>query len=484
MLYDYIVIGSGPTGLTCAHSINKSGHTCLVIDQEQTPGGCHRVVRVNGLFSEHGPRIYTSGYLNFHSLLKEHNIQTGFKPYKFTIAPSLSKGANSTTVQALDIFRGTELMYLGFCYAHSMMDSGYYLSRSVQQVFGHFGNGSLDYIDKICRLTDGAGMNRYTAYEFLQLVNQNMVYTILEPSKPNDLGWVKELVDSLETKGVHFKMGRRANKLVRDSPRNYRIHTDTETFAGKHIVFATPTSTLGRFFPKFNQIDVRKYNRYSLYETYISFTLHWKDRLQLDDIWGQGIGPWNIAWIVMSDYMDDPNTKGTLISCCISKLDTPGPNGKTANQCNVKELEEESLLQLKPLIGGRRPDSFVLSPQVYHDTVWKNRDTAYMLTPQNYDTKFPFKMDGENIYSVGTHNGKSKYSFTSAESSVQNALHWANRYVDGFNHGIISAWTLNYIIGVILLAVILFLTSRNSFQTVFNKYPNINIWKTLFTRNS
>jgi hypothetical protein len=462
MLYDYIIIGSGPSGLTCAHAISKAGYTCLVIDQELSAGGCHRVDRVNGLFSEHGPRIYSSGYLNFHSLLKEHKVKSGFKPYKFTITPSLTrKSSDNTASQALNVFSGTELLYLGGCYFHCMIDSNYYLSRSSHTVFGHFSKKSLDYIDKICRLTDGAGSKRYTAYEFFQLINQNMFYEILEPANPNDLGWVKELVSSLEKRGVNFKMDQRVTKLTKKN-REYHINTDTNGYTGRNIIFATPTDTLAKFFPKFNQIDLKDYNRKSLYETYIPFTLHWNEKLNLKDIWGQGIGPWNIAWVVMSDYMNDPNTSGTLISCCISKLNTPGINGKTVNQCDLDELKKEALLQLKPLLKDKVPRNFVMSSQVYFDTVWKNRDTAYMLTPENYNIKFPFKMKGENIFSVGTHNGHSSYSFTSAESSVQNALKWANIHIKGFNKKISTGWTVNYVFLLISLIICLYYTGKNN----------------------
>ena len=463
MLYDYIIIGSGPTGLTCAHAISKSGYTCLVLDRELSPGGCHRVDRINGLFSEHGPRIYSGSYLNFHALLKEHKVKSGFKPYKFTIAPSLTrKSADNTASQALNVFTLSELLRIGGCYIHSMVDSEYYLSRSAKQVFGHFRKESVDYIDKICRLTDGAGANRYTAYEFFQLINQNMFYDILEPSLPNDLGWVQELVKSLEKRGVYFKMDQNVTKLDKNGNGHYDINTDTAGYVGKNVIFATPTDTLSKFFPKFNHIDMIDYNRKSLYETYIPFTLHWDEKLKLKDIWGQGIGPWNIAWVVMSDYMNDPNTSGTLISCCISKLNTPGTNGKTVNQCDMEEIKTESLRQLKPLLGSNIPRNFVMSSQVYFDTVWKNKDTAYMLTPQNYDIKFPFKMRGENIFSVGTHNGHSSYKFTTAESSVQNALVWANQHIEGFNKKVNNGWTLNYVVIIIITLICVYIGSKNT----------------------
>jgi len=470
MIYDYIVIGSGPTGLTCAHAINKKGYTCLVIDRESSPGGCHRVDRVNGLFSEHGPRIYSTGYLNFHSLLKQHNVQSGFKSYKFAITTSLAKSSDNTTSQALNIFTASELLYISMCYAHSMIDAEYYLARSAQSVFSHFGKQSLEYIDKICRLTDGAGADRYTAYQFFQLINQNILYGILEPSHPNDMdiGWVQQFVTSLQKKGVQFRMNQPVIKLQagRGQGQDYNIYTTTNKYIGKNIVFATPTDTLAKFFPKFNDIVLETYNRASLYETYIPFTLHWDERLNLQDIWGQGVGPWNIAWIVMSDYIKDPNTTGTLISCCISKLNTPGINGKSVNQCNLDEIKKESLQQLKPLLGGVVPKHFVMSPHVYFDKVWKNTDTAYMLTPQNYNIKFPFKMNGENIFSVGTHNGHSSYNFTTAESSVQNALIWANSYVKEFNQKIIIGWTFNYVIALLLIIVVIVFVCFGSIRNV------------------
>lgn len=454
MVYDYLIIGSGPSGLTCAHAVNKTGYTCLVIDQESSPGGCHRVDRVNSFFSEHGPRIYSSGYLNFHSLLKDNGVDTKFLRYKFTITPSLiRKNVDNTTSQALRTLTLGELWYLVRCYMHSIIDQEYYLSRSVRDVFGHFHGNSLNYIDRICRLTDGAGSDRYTSYQFLQLVNQNFLYEILQPSLPNDFGWVFQLVESLKRKGVHFKMNTEAIRISKNNGL-YLLHCKDKTYSGKNIVFATPTQTLAKFFHKFNNIVLSHYNNKSLYETYIPFTLHWSKKLDLKDIWGQGMGPWNIAWVVMSDYMNEPNTTGTLISCCISKLDTIGLMGKTANECNLNQLQGEVLQQLKPLLQKHIPEHFIMSPEVYYDDKqWKNRDTAYMLTPQNYNIKFPFKLKSEHIYSVGTHNGHSSYRFTTAESSVQNALKWANTHVNGFYQEIITSWTLNYCVALIFLLI-------------------------------
>lgn len=450
-MYDYIVIGSGPAGLTCANAINRTGRTCLVIDREGSYGGCHRVTRVNGLFTEHGPRIYSSAYLNFHNLLKQNNVTSDFTPYKFSITGAGSDGQESATKQALNFFTVSELAVISMHYLKCIVNPNYYRSKSVDQIFHNFSSDSMQYLDKICRLTDGAGTDRYTAYEFLQLINQNIFHQILEPNTPNDRGWVAQLVDSLEAKGVTFRANTELLALQKRSG-HYVLHTNHGTIRAHSVVFATPTNTLERFFYKFNDIVLSDYNLSALYETYIPFTLHWRERLILPDIWGQGLGPWNIAWIVMSDYMD---VEGTLISCCISKLDTTGSNGKTVNQCNLEELREEALIQLEPLLKGNKPDHFILSPQMRREqNQWINSDTAYMLTPQS-NIQFPFKMDGENIYSVGTHNGYSTYAFTSAESAVQNAINWANMYLPNHAQSILTAWTLNQIIFVITIMLLL-----------------------------
>lgn len=471
-MYDYIVIGSGPSGLTCANEIINKGHTCMVIDRNSDPGGCHRVNRPDGYFSEHGPRIYSSAYRNFYRLLEVNGLNPDkyFTEYKFAITPSLTqKYAETTMGSIMHIFNSVELLYLTRCYMHSIINPPYYKSRSVLDVFKHFHTRSLSYLDKICRLTDGAGMDRYTAYEFLQLVNQNILYTIQEPTKPNDQGWVRDLILSLSGKGVKFHFSDNVLGISKhhEGPQRYTVTCEHSKHSAFNVVVATPTDTLAKLLTSnyWNGIDLSKYNSVSMYETYLPLTLHYHHKIKLKDVWGQGIGPWNIAWIVMSDYMTDTRTRGTLISCCISILDQPGTNGKTVHQCSMRELHKEVLQQLIPIIS-ERPDKIITSPQVYRkDGKWYNSDTAFMLTPKNSMLEFPFKNQDENIYSVGTQNMKSCYSFTSAESAVQNALAWSQKYVPGASGtNIIHAWTLNYImllIIVLVIFIVIFIYGKN-----------------------
>lgn len=49
-----------------------------------------------------------------------------------------------------------------------------------------FSKQALDILDRVCRLTDGGGADRYTLNQFLQLVNQQYMYTLYQPRAAND----------------------------------------------------------------------------------------------------------------------------------------------------------------------------------------------------------------------------------------------------------------------------------------------------------
>ena len=86
--YDLIIVGAGPSGLALAHTTSSIYRKVLIIDKEQDIGGCHRVKRnSDGMFTEHGPRIYLSIDYNFFNLINELglNIEDIFVKYKYSI---------------------------------------------------------------------------------------------------------------------------------------------------------------------------------------------------------------------------------------------------------------------------------------------------------------------------------------------------------------------------------------------------------------
>jgi phytoene dehydrogenase-like protein len=86
-IYDYILIGAGPTNLTIATFCSIYKKKCLILEKENEIGGCHRVIRENGFLTEHGPRVYSSSFINFISILKllDINFDDLFIKYNYTV---------------------------------------------------------------------------------------------------------------------------------------------------------------------------------------------------------------------------------------------------------------------------------------------------------------------------------------------------------------------------------------------------------------
>ncbi len=339
-MYDYVIVGTGPSGLTLAWYLSKLNKKILIVDRENSIGGCHRVRRVNNLFTEHGPRIYIDNYKNFITMLNEmgYNFDKLFTPYDFALSQIGGKSIAN--------FSLTELSKLVASYVYFMFDASYAkITTMLEYTTKHnFSNESKDYIDRLCRLTDGAGIERYTLYEFFELINENSLYTIYQPVLPNDIGLFRYIHQKLvQTGNVTIYLNTDAIKVNESVSKIDSItisrHNQLQDIKAKKIILAIPPKAIKNLltnipnaFPK-----LMKYEKETAYLTYIPITYHWNKKLDLPKVYGFPSTEWGIAFIVLSDYMKFQNSK-TVFSTCITM-----PNryssyiNKTPNQCNVKE---------------------------------------------------------------------------------------------------------------------------------------------------
>ena len=168
--YDYIIIGSGPTGLTLALYLSKYNKKVAIVEKEDQIGGCHSVKRVNGLFSEHGPRIYIDNYYVFSDILKKElntSFTELFTKYKF--------GKNDIFEIIYKKLSFRELFILSIAFINL---NNSYKKTSFKEFldYHNFSDKAKDILDRLGRLADGGGIEKYTLYSFLQLRNQNILY--------------------------------------------------------------------------------------------------------------------------------------------------------------------------------------------------------------------------------------------------------------------------------------------------------------------
>lgn len=419
--YDYVIIGAGPAGLTLAYTLSHLKYRVVLIEKENDIGGCHKVNRVNGLFSEHGPRIYSDAYVNMKSLLGHmgydfYEMFSRYDPDKWSFFR----------------LKPWELAACAWQYFRLVINPDYGKDYSVQWLTENFSSESRDFIDRLCRMTDGAGSDRYTLHQFLNLFNQNMLHGVYIPKLPNDVG----LFTKWKLGDTKLLLGRTVKYFGFDEGK-HKIKSitldDNREIIGKNFLLCLPPQSLVNLIkdtPIQNAFgDYPKLVEWSIqsgYNPYIPIAFHWDSEIEIPKKWGFPVSDWGVAFIVMTRYMKftDQASK-TVISTCIMYNDKPSKvTGKTANESTQQELIDEVFRQLGTAFGKNLPKYTHAIPNKIEreNDVWYDKDKAFIVTPgekflQSQSTVV------HNLYSVGTHNGNSIYSFTTFESALTNALH-------------------------------------------------------------
>lgn len=359
MNFNYTIVGSGPCGLAIAYILSCYNKSVLVVDREESVGGCHKVKRVDKYFTEHGPRIYSSSYKNVISLLDNMglNFYDYMTEYNFGTTTVIKDNLKHFTVREMativyEFFK----MIISDKYSKSVTCLEFMKSRN-------FTDNAVDAVDRMCRLVGGNGAIKYTLYGFLRMIDDNMFHSLYQLTKPTDVGLFKDIKQILMMRGVKFIVSEVVsinavnNKITSLSVRNKKTNQFGNLPINKCIL-AIPPVDLVRILSDsatnikdaFGPLD--KVNRWSLnnrYTLYIPVVFHWKEKLPLNKIYGSPKSDWGVEFIVLSDYMKfDIEGSKTVISTSITK-----PDGvskvlkKTPHQCTEEELIEEVFRQIK-----------------------------------------------------------------------------------------------------------------------------------------
>lgn len=476
MNYENIIVGAGPTGLALAQCLRHSSKSTLILDSIQEIGGCHRVVRVDGLLTEHGPRVYMSNYKNFGVLLEEMGVGFDdlFTPYHFSPTIEMAR-------QAFRTMGVRELWHTTTAFVFFMADANYGRQTTLAEFATNhdFSKETLTMLDRAARMADGVGADKASLNQLFQWVNHSFFYRIYQPKTPNDKGlfcvWRRFLTRDgrVEIATPYDVVG-----LSHDAPTNRitgvlavdkKKNTMVEFKCGR-VILAVPPHAIARIlggsgrqardaFAPFPRL--LHYAAATSYLPYVSMTFHWKEKLDMPSIHGFPVGEWGIIYIFLSDYMTDARCYKTLLSCCVSRTDAVSTStGRTADQSTRRQVLAETLRQLRTAMPKLPdPDAALVSPQNYrHGQKWTQHDTSYVST-QAEPGPLPSHGSIKNLYNAGTHNQQSTFPNTTLESAVANAIALA-RQLDptSTNHYPTQRlWTLRSAVVVMLVVVVVFI---------------------------
>lgn len=440
--YDLVIIGGGPAGLALAQCCSRiKNKKVLIVERESDIGGCHRVNRVKHdgelLFTEHAPRVYSSAYRNFQTLLKDMGttFEKLFVPYDFQ---PIGAGIEST----LSVMTFTELFNLTMHFMYFIFNENHGIDTSMMTYMtkNNYSKESIDYMDRSCRLLDGGDAYKLTLNEFLQFINQKFIYTMYQPNSPNDVTLLRLWKTHLERNGVEIMLNSEVVNFEHDSDSivscDIRYNKAIINVEADHYVIATPPIPLTKILEKtgiptaFGDYNLlKKWAIETDYIDYISISYHWDSTLILPKVYGFPSSEWGVGFIVMTDYMNfKEKSSATVISVMATILDQKSSAiNKTANQCSTqKEVIDEVFRQLNISFSGAltQPSVAIMTPNIYydkHEGEWESSDTAYIAAVNTKPLPF-HSTKYDKLYTLGTHNGKSVYKFTSMESAVTNAI--------------------------------------------------------------
>lgn len=463
--FDYTIIGAGPSGLIATYLLAKLGKKCLLIDKNDNVGGCHRVVRVNGLFTEHGPRIYSSSYLNTINILNDMgiNFYDIFTEYNFTISNIGDKSANNLSFK--------EILILGWNFLINPKSTQTITMKNFMNTY-NFSDTSKDYINRLCLLTDGASSDKYTLFEFLELVNQQVLYKLYQPKNPNDQLLFPLMMKAItDTGNVTIMLNTEVKKLKKDkklttiSSIKIKKEKSISLIHSKNYILAVSPKDMFNILSTSSLQDsfgpnLKLISENNSYNNDISIIFHFNTKLNLQKIWGFPKSDWGVAFIILSNYMDFNDIRSqTVISTCITLTNNISLiTKKTSNQTDNKhELIQEVFRQLKEsFLDLPNPTYSLLSPNVYrNNSMWLDRDSAYIKGSNNLYLESNGNIS--NLYNVGTQNGNSPYNFTSFESAVANSLYFVKQLNPDLNQKYEMKYpsSLRNVIRVILFLIIL-----------------------------
>jgi len=184
--YDIIIVGAGPSGLSIAQccSFLEPKRRILVIEREKTIGGCHRVIRENGKFTEHGPRVYTSHYYNMFMMMNEFGLieRDVFIDYKYSTMYLVWKIISK--MEFMELIRLTEI------YIYYIFNKDYGMNDNFERYMRDhkFTENTIDMYDRIFRIMDGAGISKYSVNKVLNIIDTSLLATVLQPRRPLDEG--------------------------------------------------------------------------------------------------------------------------------------------------------------------------------------------------------------------------------------------------------------------------------------------------------
>ena len=424
--YDITIVGGGPSGIALALMLEKTGKKILLVERENTLGGCWRVEWQNEkYYTEHSPHIMTSNYKKFMQLCKYLNVRNEFKnTYKY-------KSSFRSVYLDKNVIGGLKFSDM------IKIISGLIMSRFIEnkQTVDEFCDHISDTGKKVMYILSVAAASTPDKVMMQDMFDIMTEYppSIIQMSEPELwLNAAKKYFDNSENIVLNLNTEiKNINNMENGYTINDVIHTD-------EVILALPPNALKNILEK-SSIDIQNnwlsYPDFKLWadeSSYnsIGFQLHFDQNVEYKDEWCWScIGDWNIIVLPMSKYLKtfskDPSIK-TVWSCTIIDQNKFSSRlKKKVHQCTLIEIEEEIKHQLHIPVSTRVTFYDGLKKSTYQ---YESKDTGFVR--QKYGV-LPYTGKLKNIHIVSTVNQK---GIITMEKALESTYEFIKLNYNGHQH--------------------------------------------------
>jgi hypothetical protein len=455
--YDIVIIGGGPSGVSLAIMLQKTGKSILLVERERTLGGCWRVEwQDNKYYTEHSPHIMTSKYKRFFKMCKVLGVKNTFEnTYKyvnalFSIYLSKNVVGNLTFSDIIKIVSGLIIS--------RFIEN----TQTIQEFSDHLSEKAKKAMYMIS-VTAASTPDRVLIQDLFDEM-QTSPPNIQQLKKP-ELWIQKAEIYLKESDNVDVILNATIDSIKSVSDGSYILNNSIET---RECIMALPPIAISNILKNSDKslqnnwlpYDKFKEWAYGSYYASIGFQLHFEVDVPYSDEWCWSCaGEWNVIILPMSKYLDtfskDKAIK-TVWSCTlIDQSNYSSYLKKKISDCTTEEIGKEVIRQL----GVPKPKRITFYDGLYTDeetSTYMSKDTGFVR--QKYGT-LPHQGKMKNMYIVSTVNRK---GIITMESALQSCYEFVKKHHHGYEKILDTSngWATLLLYILIVLCVIMFVYYR------------------------
>ena len=402
----YTIIGSGPSGLALAYVLSLNDIDIELIEQDDQLGGSWNSQWIDGnYFSENSPRVFSNSGNS--KILLSHlgftnkdfqNIYGNFFETNFKVFSFVFKHFN---LLDYSIFLFAAIKYRFIQENKTVSD---WMNSSNLSVNGRKAIKIISIL--ICDRPDKTNIN-----DFFGSVSYTLPTQMKEPNK-----WHQIIEKHLKDKrNVNILKNTKVMELHKSGEVFY-IHTKNtkygyeKTKMSNKVFLCTQSDGIYSIIKntklRNNWMPVEQMKIWSKNTFYsgFGFQLHFDKNVDFKNEWCWSCnGDWTVIILPVSNwlkkYSNDPHIK-TVWSCCIVDMDSTSKRiNKTANECDINEVLEECLYQIKNSYQIPEPKVITISKGLKKiNNKWKSKNTGYT---KNIYNDLNMKGKEDNLYALG-----------------------------------------------------------------------------------